>query len=793
MPAVPLRRRPRVEIEKAPEPDARHVTVTVDDDGLTQIDYGSSQPADEQREPDTDPDSFDRNLAEDLDPQALAALASYLIEGIDADDQARADWQDTANRGADYLGIKLTDPASSVAADGTVCQVVSTVMLEAAMKLWATGVAELLPTDGPVKVKREATAVPPPAAGIGHNGGPPMTGQGIAGAAQPGQPPVTGDDAAGDNLAEALETDMNWYLTDGDEGYYPDVRQMLMSRNVIGMAFREVFDCPIEEKPLSRWVMAQDLIVQGNPAHLSTTTGRVTKRAKVAQSTMRRLQAMGYYLDVPLVQPTGITSPTEIVIGESEGVQPTPLLPRDFEHTVYECSTDLGDVHNIFGMLATLDNDETGHAPGYPLPYRVSMDVDSRTVLAVRRNWERGDKRHKRCPRFVKYGFLPSFGFYDWGLIHVVGNPTQAATMIQRSIVDASLYSNFPSWMRGQGPGSRVETTVFRPNPGEVITVPLTSGAKLADSLMPWPYKEPSAQSMAMGAKLEGDVRKLAGQIDLPVGEGRIGNTPVGTIMSYIETVSMVPGAVHKADHTSQRQEFQMLRRLLAKRPELLWRGNPTPAREWQVAQEILDPNLVPAADPNTPSQIHRLMKIQGLVSLGGQQQFALGDADGPIVNQRAIFRRAAEVLAGSDADEFTLPPRPPQAAPPPPPDPRIVAAQIKAQSEQAKGQMQQQEDGAKHQERMQEIAVESQEREADRQSAETRAALSLAAARAKTGADAAEGAADRGHEAAQNTADRAHEAGIAAMGHVAAAHQQQQQQASSAPLSATEDDNGST
>lgn len=770
--------RPKVERYGDQEPSGTVVQITMGDDGLKEIKIGGDER--EVRPQGGPDDDFDRNLAADFDDTALSALASYLIEGIEADEEGRRDWEDTANMAANYLGIKLTDPVSAVAADGTVCQAVATCMLEVAIKLWGTARAELLPVGGPVKVQRLETPPPPPeaSAGIGHNGGPPMDG-GIVSEAEPGQPPQTGADEVGDDLADALERDLNWYLTVGDKGYYPDFSKMLMNRSLIGPAFREVFRCPVQRKPLSRWVMAQDLIVSGDPPSLGEA-GRVTKRAKVRQALMKRLQTNGHYLNVPLVHPTGITTPTEIVIGETQGITPTPTLPRDFDHTVYECYCELGSgtAHDLFGSLAQLDEDETGKKPGYPLPYAVAIDYDSRTVLAIRRNWKQGDPDHRARRRFVKYGFVPGFGFYDWGLIHIAGNPTQAATMLQRSGVDASLFVNFPAWAIAQGVGSRLESTVFRPNPGEGVKIPVASGAKLADVLMPWPYRDASPQSIALNSKLEGDVRKLAGVIDLPVGEGRIGNTPVGTIMSYIESVTQVQGAVHKDDHIAQQEEFELLRDLIAEEPEVLWRGNKNPARKWQVADELLSPDLAPRADPNTPSQIHRLTKVQGLVTLAGQQQFALGDKDGPIVNQRAIYRRAVEVLSGDDADQYTLPPQPPSQQPPPP-DPRIVAAQIKAQSDQAKTQGQIAQEGVKHQDRMAELAVESQNREADRQSDETRAALSLAAAKVKTAGDGAAAGADRQHEAQQNALDRSHEAGLQAMDHAATA----QQQALSGPL----------
>lgn len=770
MAVVPLRREtPSVEIVQDPTPTGE-ITIEIGDDGLKQIEIGSSDP--QREKPRFGGDDFNRNLAEDLDPMALAALASYLIEGIDADIEGRAEWEETANRAADYLGIKLTDPVSNPAADGTICQAVATVMLETAMKLWGTARAELLPVAGPVKVERIATPPPSPLSGIGHNGGPPMGG--ITGS-EPEQEPVTASDMAGDDLADALERDMNWYLTKGDKGYYPDTSKMLMHRGLIGVAFKEVFRCPIERKPLSRWVMAQDLIVSGDPSHLGAAT-RVTKRVKVRQSTMRRLQVMGHYLDVTLAHPTGITSNTEIVIGQIEGVTPTPALPRDFDHTVYEscCELGSGTAHDLVGSLALLDRDETGDEPGYPLPYHVSLDLDSRTVLAIRRNWKKRDTDHRARTRFVKYGFIPGFGFYDLGLIHIVGNPTQAATMIQRSVVDSGMFANFPAWAMPQSVGSRLESTVMRPGPGEVVRIPTTGQTKMSDSLMAWPYKEPSASSMAMGAKLEGDVRKLGGVIEIPIGEGRIGNTPVGTIMSYIEAVSQVPGAVHKDDHISQQEEFELLRELIAEEPEVLTRGNKSPARQWQIAEELMSPDLIPRADPNTPSQIHRLTKAQGLVSAGGLPQFAMGDKDGPIVNQRAIWMHVAGILSGTDAAEFTHPPQAPQTAPQPPPDPRVVAASIKAQSEQAKVQGEIQKDALDHQGKLVEIAAEAQNKQADRESNERRALLTAHTAHVKAAHDTANAGADRTVDHAQHL----NEMGL-------------EHEKLSAPLVAPEGDNG--
>lgn len=782
MAVVPLRSSPTTPAETAPAAPTppKPIVVETDDDGSVTLTIGTSTARRPRAAPKPNED-FGRNLAEDMDDNTLGSLASYLMEGIESDEEDRTEWEETASKASKYMGVVLMDPASEVASDGTVCQAVATCMLEAAIKLWSTSYAELLPTGGPVKVERKDDGPTPKAPQMGHNGGPDMD-------AEPGQDAQDQGDAAGDDLADALERDLNWYLTTGDPGYYPDFSAMLMGRNKIGVAFREVYRCPIKKKPISRWIMAQDLIVQGNPAEL-TEGGRVTARKKVRQSTMRRMMKSGEYLDLPLVAPTGETSKNEIVVGQIQGINPTPALPRDFQHMVFECYCELGTGtnHDLFGDMDLLNLDDQGVDVGFPLPYRVSIDKDSRTVLAIRRNWKQGDEEYKVKPRFVKYGFIPGDGFYDLGLIHIVGNPTLAATMIQRSSVDSALFANFPAWMQAQGPASRGESTVYRPNVGEVVKIPVTGNQKLSDVVMPFPYKPPSPEAMALAQKLEGDVKSLAGIVDLPVGEGRIGNTPVGTIMSYIESTTMVPGAVHKADHTAQAMEFELLRELIAEEPEVLTRGNKNPARQWQVTEELLSPNLAPKADPNTPSQIHRLLKVQGLIMLGGLPQFAMGDKDGPIINNRAIAKKAIEVLASQDSPEYMFPPQPPQAAPPPPPDPRIVAAQIKAQSQGASDQAKLQGDQLNHQGKLAELQVTSQDKEADRQAANQREAMKAGVTKTKVGADMVSDAIGHAHDEASSNADRQH---AATQQQSQQAHEQQQQL--TAPLLAPDKDSSS-
>lgn len=698
-------------------------------------------------------DRFDRNLAEGLDSTSLAALAGSLLDGIEADLESRGEWEQTANKAARYLGVKLEDPTTSVSSDGTIVKAVATCMLEAAIKLWSVARGELLPVGGPVKVRRDHDPTFPEGAlmrgqqpGIAP-GAPPQPGI-AASEAEPPPAANSNDVWSEDQLAQSLATDFNHFLTATDKEYYPDYSKMLLSRAVIGNAFRKVYKCPLRRRPASVWVKAQDLIVSNDCSHLSGA-GRVTERIRMRQATMRRLQASGHYLDIALVRPTGQTTNTEIAVAEVEGIAPAPTLPEDFEHLVYECYCEVGSgtASSLIGDLAKLDRDESGKRPGYPLPYRVTIDVDSRMVLEVRRDWKKGDPDHKRRRRYVKYGFIPGFGFYDFGLIHLVGNPTQVATMVQRAITDSQLFANFPAFMGMKGPGSRQMNTVLRPNPGEVLYLDAAGAQRIQDVVMPFPFKADVQGALALIGKAEGDVRRIAGILEIPIGEGRVGNVPVGTIMSYIESISQVPGAVHKDDHIAQQEEFDLLRELFAEEPDALIRGNKTPAKAQRTAEEILDPDLVPAADPNTPSQIHRIAKLQAMIQAAGLPQFNMPEQ---IPDQRSLWQEMTRMLLGGDGHQFEKPAPPPPTAPPPPP-PQVIAAQINAQAKLQAGQMQLQKDQMDTVARMKEIQAEGEQREADRQAENMRAELSARGDSEQRTHDTINEALDRQQQAGQH------------------------------------------
>lgn len=656
------------------------------------------------------PKGFDDNLAEDFEVP-IQSICHRLMEGIEADIQSRREWEETANRGRSILGVKLEDASSSVSAEGTISRVQSTELLGAVLQSWANSRAELLPAGGPVKVSDDLPDIDrPEPPQMGHNGGPPMDGSAppASGAPPPAQS-ASPQQPRRSQLADALEQDMNHYLTVVDREYVPSFSQMLLNRAVDGVQFRKVFRCPLRRRPVSDWVKGADLIVSNDASHLSGA-GRVTERIKMRQTTVKRLQAIGHWRKVALVMPNEVPTPTDQTVAEIQGTTPMPQLPADQQHTIYECYCELDD-----GSLA---NDETGKEPGFPLPYRVTIDKDSQTVLEIRRNWKQGDEDYTARRRYVKYGFVPGFGFYDWGLVHIIGNPQRALTAIGRILIDTGMFKSFPGWLMAKGPGTRQRSSEIRPSPGEAVVID-TGGLPIQQVVMNLPYGEPSAVLQAKAESLAGDMRRISGVLNMPVGEGRLGNVPAATMMAYVDSITKVPSAIHKDDHTAQAEEFGLLKELFQEEPEALTRGVKRPSyAQGYTAEELADRDLVPAADPNIPSHVHRVMQTNALVEAASSPAFQ------GIANPRGIWKRVCQVLGVESPDDVTMP----VAAPAPPsPPPQVVVAQIRAKSDSEKTAAQVQTAQIKEDAAQTEAATEQQERQLDRESDETRASMALA------------------------------------------------------------------
>lgn len=579
--------------------------------------------------------SFDANLAIDLDSQKLSLLAQDILEGIEDDVQSRRQLVETYNKGLDLLGTKQEDRANKQTRK-SVSTIRHPILLESVVTFQSGALGELLPASGPVKVQV-----------------------------------IGGDSSQSDNTAEAFEEDINAYLTTGAPEYYPDMDRGLFNLGFGGTLFKKVYYCPLRKRPVSECVTLIDLIVSENATNLDGAL-RVTHHSKVNPADMRRMMVNGIWRDIQLQTPSPAYNSTEQKIKNLQGLSPSlAARPKDMPFDVYECYTDL-------------DPDEYGFpdegANGLYLPYRVTVEKDSRQILEIRRNWKEDDGQYKKCQRFVMYGLIPAFGFLCLGFLHLLGNQTRALTAAWRIMMDGGMFSNFPGGVRVKG--TRQTTNEINPGPGEWPEIDTGPMDDIRKALMPLPYKDVSPVFMQFSEMIAKDVGGISGAVEMQTGEGRT-NTPVGTIMAQIEQQTKVMSAVHKRLHKSQAQEFTLLKELFEEYPETLTSWAKNPARTW-TAEQIQQFEMIPASDPNVPSQIHRTLLATALVTLASNNP--------DIYDKVKVHKRALQSVGINDADDFLHQPPPPPPPPAPmtkptaPPDPsKIVAIQQKEKDAQRK------------------------------------------------------------------------------------------------------------
>lgn len=658
---------------------------------------------------------FSDNLADYLEESELSMMAGELLEGIEADIRSRKEWEETFARGIEMLGLKLEMPGSDVTSQGFISKVHHPLLLESIIRYQSNFRAEMLPVSGPVKVRDDRPKMPEPPKPpmMGHNGGPPMADApamppaappvpqgGGMGAPTPqangiaGQMPPAPEKPTRDDVAQAFEDDFNHYLTAVDKPYYPDTDRMSFGQALCGCAFKKVYRCPIERRPISRFVLASDLIVSSSASSLHDAR-RVTHRIPMSQVTMIRMKLSGAYRDVDLSIPVEDDDDTVgKKINEIEGITPqNRQRPEDTDYTVMECYTYLD--------LKGFEHKEKGKETGLPLPYRVVIEKTSRQVLEIRRNYVDGDEDFKPKRRFVKYSFIPGLGFYDYGYVHILGNTNRALTAIERQLIDAGQFQNFPGGLINEM-AARQETNQFRPGPGMFKPIKVPGGLRVQDMAMPFPYQGPSAALAGFFEKIEENGRRLGSTTELSMGEGTQ-NVPVGTVIAMIEQSTKDMSAIHKRNHTAQQEEFELLRDLFVEDPEVLWKFSKNPARKWQVSEEFSDMELVPASDPNTPSHIHRLAKNQAL--------FQMAQAAPQLFNVREVAERILRALGVEDIDSVLN-----HAQPQSPPDTKSIAKLADIQAKQQQMQADAQNSAMDHSARMAELQEEGNQKALDRQ-----------------------------------------------------------------------------
>lgn len=627
-------------------------------DGSAEIDF------DPERREDKVYGGFYSNLAEDMDEYDLNCICEDLLTGIESDIQSRGDMEAQYQKALDLIGMKI-EQAGTDTTSGTVSKVHHPLLLEAVVRYQANARGELLPASGPVKVRDDAVET-----GIERS-----------------------------EMAEALEKDMNHYLTSVAKEYYPDFDRMLFSMGLVGCAFRKIYHCPMRRRPVVEFVPAKDLIVSVDATDLQSA-GRVTHRITMRQAVMKRMQLVGLYRQCDLTQPTEDITESDRKEMNLSGINPSPsTLPNDYEHQLFE-------------VYAELDLPGHEHKEGLLLPYKVTIEKTSRKILEIRRHWREDDDMFMPRRRFVKYGLIPGLGFYDYGYIHLLGNTTRALTAIERQLLDAGQFNNFPGLLIAKQ-NSRQATTQIRVMPGGAHEIE-TNGQPISNMVMSLPYKEPSAVLAQLATAIAGDARNLAGSAELPVGEGRA-DIPVGTIIAMIEQSTKVMGAIHKRNHTSQQEEFEILRELFMEDPESLWKFSDRYRHKWMNMEELSDKRLVPASDPNVPSHIHRIMQVTALVQRS--------DSKPELYNVRAVERLCLKTL-GFNPDDILAPEQPPGQQQQLPPE--VQKVMLEAKSREAEQNKEMEQDERRHLMKMEEKRLDMEADAIDNASDEKIATMRL-------------------------------------------------------------------
>jgi hypothetical protein len=598
----------------------------------------------DQEEDSAESESFGENLAEDIDELELSRIAEQLLEGIDTDERSREEWMSTRDEGIDLLGLKIERPRTGPGGGttGTPLQGMSTAkdttLLEAVVRGQANAIGEFLPATGPAKIED------------------------------------FGDTVDEDPLAEDLEKNVNYYLTTIATEYYPDSKRMYAWLYFGGCGFKKGYHCPIRRRPVLESVDPQDLIVS-NAATDLMNADRVTHQIEMRQSVFRRMVMEGVYRDVVFAPPTmpdknRVAQKLEFI----EGVRAQSHRQEDQPHLIYEtlCELEIEDdkfVPDDFKKFRV------------PVPYKVTIEKDSRQILEIRRHWKEEDEDCRMRKSFVKYSFIDWLGFYGLGLLHLIGNLQLAITAMLRIAIDNGMFANFPGGLMAKKQGADQTTNQLNPGPGQFAMVDIGGLDDIAKSVMKLPYSDVTAGLLQLINMVREFAQRVAGTADIPVGEGKA-DIPVGTIMAMIEQSTKVESAVHKGMHVSQAEELEILVELLREDPGALFRDKRNKTRnkysnsDWDVplALKALNAwNLVPKSDPNTPSHIHRIMKTVALIQVVQQNPAAF--------DMNAVMEEVLSVMGYHNPTKFLKDPN----TPPPPPSPDQITAQAKMQDSQTK------------------------------------------------------------------------------------------------------------
>lgn len=529
---------------------------------------------------------FDGNLAEALDEGELAGLSEELLGLIDADTESRKEWADTFVKGLDVLGFKYeerTEPWEGA------CGVYSTVLAEAAIRFQAETMSETFPAAGPVKTK------------------------------------ILGQETKDKEEAAArVKADMNYELTETMVEYRPEHERLLYSLGLSGSAFKKVYFDPNLGRQVAIYIPAEDVIVPYGASHIETAE-RVTHVMRRTKNELKKLQAVGFYRDVDLGDPQPYHSDIEKRKAEEGGFS----LTDDDRYAVYEVHADL--------VIEGVDEDEDDIAK----PYVVTIERSTNEVLSIRRNWNPEDPLMLKRQYFVHYVYVPGFGFYGLGLIHIIGGYAKAGTSLIRQLVDAGTLSNLPGGLKSRGLRIKGDDTPIEPGEWKDVDVP--SGS-IRDNIMPLPYKEPSQTLLALLNQITTEGRRLGAISDMNISD-MSANAPVGTTLALLERTLKPMAAVQARVHYAMKQEFKMLKAIMAEYAPVEYDYQPVRGEVTARQADYMMVDVIPVSDPNSSTMAQRVVQYQAVLQMAQSAP--------QIYDLPQLHRQMIEVLGVKNADKL--------------------------------------------------------------------------------------------------------------------------------------------
>ena len=511
-----------------------------------------------------DDETFSENLAEELDEKYLAELSSDLLEDFSNDINSRKDWLETYVDGLELLGLKIeerTEPWEGA------CAVYHPLLSEALVKFQAETMMETFPAAGPVK-----TSI------IGK------------------ETPECLESAA------RVQENMNYQLMDMMPEYRPEHERMLWGLGLAGNAFKKVYYDPALERQVSLFVPAEDMVVPYGASNLETAE-RVTHVMRKTKQEIHTLQEIGFYKDIDLGEADYDLDSVEKKIAEQMGFDAT----NDDRYKILEMNVNLD--------LEGYEDKDGNRKTGIALPYVVTIDKGTTEILAIRRNWNQDDDIKKRREHFVHYGYIPGFGFYCFGLIHLIGGFSKSGTMLLRQLVDAGTLSNLPGGFKARGLRIKGDDTPI--GPAEWRDVDAPSGT-IRDNLMPLPYKEPSQVLAALMDKIIDEGRRFASAADMKVSD-MSANSPVGSTLAILERTLKVMSAVNARIYYSMKKEFGLLKTLIKDYTDPDYQYDPASGTPGAKQADYDKVNLIPVADPNAATMAQKVVQYQAVMQMAQQ------------------------------------------------------------------------------------------------------------------------------------------------------------------------------